>query len=254
MFTGIIEEMGRLQGRQGFPGGGAELVIAAGKILDDLKIGDSVAVNGVCLTAVQLGRGTFTVQVMPETLRKTNLARLEPGQGVNLERALALGDRLGGHLVSGHVDGTGTLVRRAKEGNAELLYFRAPPEILRYIIAKGSIAVDGVSLTVAALQEDGFSVSLIPHTAAVTTLGYKKPGDAVNLETDLIGSYTGKLLQPHHAAAEPRGKGSPPIPAGTRVYLKEVIPGVKQRMQSPLKKPWRFETGRMIVTDDETAK
>lgn len=207
MFTGIIEEMGRLQGRQGFPGGGAELVIAAGKILDDLKIGDSVAVNGVCLTAVQLGRGTFTVQVMPETLRKTDLARLEPGQGVNLERALALGDRLGGHLVSGHVDGTGTLVRRAKEGNAELLYFRAPPEILRYIIAKGSIAVDGVSLTVAALQEDGFSVSLIPHTAAVTTLGYKKPGDAVNLETDLIGKYVEKLLQPYHAAAEPERQG-----------------------------------------------
>ena len=134
MFTGIIEEMGRLQGRQGFPGGGAELVIAAGKILDDLKIGDSVAVNGVCLTAVQLGRGTFTVQVMPETLRKTDLARLEPGQGVNLERALALGDRLGGHLVSGHVDAPACW-SGAQKRVMQSFYFRAP-EILRYIIAK----------------------------------------------------------------------------------------------------------------------
>lgn len=203
MFTGIVEEMGRLQGRQGSRLGGAELNIAARMILDDLKIGDSVAVNGVCLTAVQLGQGSFTAQVMPETLRKTNLYLLEPGQRVNLERALALGGRLGGHLVSGHVDGTGTLVRRLNEGNAVVLYFRAPPEILRYIIAKGSIAIDGVSLTVAGLEEDGFSVSLIPHTAAETTLGDKKPGDLVNLETDLIGKYVEKLLQPYRTAGEP---------------------------------------------------
>ncbi|MEW5785010.1 MAG: riboflavin synthase [Bacillota bacterium] len=202
MFTGIVEELGRLQSRQGSREG-VDLTISARLILEDLKIGDSVAVNGVCLTAVQTGRDSFTAQVMPETLRKTDLIALLPGQHVNLERALALGGRLGGHLVSGHIDGTGTLERRRTEGNALIIHFRAPPEILRYVISKGSIAVDGISLTVAGVDQDGFSVSLIPHTAAETTLGRKQPGAMVNLECDLIGKYVEKLLQPHTAGGRP---------------------------------------------------
>ncbi len=205
MFTGIVEEMGRLKAREG-SARGATLVIAAQKVLEGLKIGDSIAVNGVCLTATSFDRSSFTAQVMPETLRKTDLESLSPGQPVNLERALALGDRLGGHLVSGHVDGTGILSWRRPEGNAVIVFIQASPELLRYIIPKGSVAVDGVSLTVASVDRKGFSVSLIPHTAAVTTLGQKQPGAVVNIETDLIGKYVEKLLQPYRAAEAPPGE------------------------------------------------
>lgn len=205
MFTGLVEEMGRLKAREGSREGAA-LVITALKVLDDLKIGDSIAVNGVCLTVTALGRDSFTAQVMPETLRKTDLAFLTPGRPVNLERALVLGGRLGGHLVSGHIDGTGILARHRPEGNAVILYFDAPAALLKYIIPKGSIAVDGVSLTVAAVDESGFSVSLIPHTAAETTLGSKSAGAVVNIETDLVGKYVEKLLQPY-TAGEDAGRG-----------------------------------------------
>jgi riboflavin synthase len=201
MFTGIVEEMGRFKSREGSREGFA-LVIAASKVLEGLKIGDSIAVNGVCLTVTAYDFGGFTAQVMPETLRKTDLATLAPGAPLNLERALPLGGRLGGHLVSGHIDGTAVLARRRSEGNAVILHFQAPAGLLRYIIPKGSVAVDGVSLTVAGVEGSGFSVSLIPHTAAQTTLGQKHPGAAVNLEVDLIGKYVEKLLQPYQPGAK----------------------------------------------------
>ncbi len=201
MFTGIVEEIGHLKSRTG-SGGGAQLVIQAEKVLADLQIGDSIAVNGVCLTATAIDRGSFTAAVMPETLRKTNLHELVPGQPVNLERALALGERLGGHLVSGHIDGLGILERRFREGNALIFYFQAPPVLLRYVIPKGSIALDGVSLTVAAVEDTRFSVSLIPHTAEKTILGGKQAGRTVNLEVDMIGKYVEKLLQPYQAGSQ----------------------------------------------------
>lgn len=200
MFTGIVEEMGHLKTRDG-SAKGANLIISAEKVLEGLKLGDSIAVNGVCLTVTSFNKSSFTAQVMPETLRKTDLISLAPGHPVNLERALALGSRLGGHLVSGHADGIGTLAWRRPEGSAVIIYFKAAPALLRYIIPRGSVAVDGISLTVAMLDQNGFSVSLIPHTAASTTLGHKQPGDRVNLETDLIGKYVERLLQPYAGQA-----------------------------------------------------
>lgn len=206
MFTGIVEEMGRLKARDG-SAQGANLIITAKKVLEGLKLGDSIAVNGICLTVTGFDRSSFTAQVMPETLRKTDLISLAPGHPVNLERALALGQRLGGHLVSGHADGTGTLAWRRPEGNAVIIYFKASPALRRYIIPRGSVAVDGISLTVAMMDQNGFSVSLIPHTAAVTTLGQKQPGAKVNLETDIIGKYVERLLQPY-AADQVRAEGN----------------------------------------------
>lgn len=196
MFTGLVEEIGRLQARESFRGG-ARLAISAGQLLEDLAIGDSVAVNGVCLTVTELSAGVFSAVVSPETLRKSNLGTVSAGDPLNLERALPLGGRLGGHLVSGHVDATGTLARRYTEGNSIMMHFKAPEELHRYLVAKGSIAVDGVSLTIAALESGGFSVSLIPHSADRTTLGRKNRGDRVNLEVDLIGKYIEKLLTPY---------------------------------------------------------
>ena len=176
MFTGIIEEVGTLRSvRRGAHS--AVLTIGASRVLSDLKIGDSVAVNGVCLTATRLLPDGFTADVMHETLNRSSLGTLGPGSPVNLERAMAAGGRFGGHIVSGHIDGTGTI--------------RA---LLKYIVEKGSIAIDGISLTVAAVDETSFSVSVIPHTAANTILGTKRPGDTVNLETDLIDIYVEKLL------------------------------------------------------------
>ncbi|HHW73666.1 MAG TPA: riboflavin synthase [Firmicutes bacterium] len=196
MFTGLVEEIGRLQRRESFQGG-LRLVISAGQILEDLAIGDSVAVNGVCLTVTELSSGRFAAAVAPETLRRSNLGQASPGDPLNLERALPLGGRLGGHFVSGHVDATGILAQRRTEGNAIVIYFTAPAELHRYLIPKGSIAVDGVSLTIAALDREGFSVSLIPHSAEKTTLGQKKRGDPVNLEVDMIGKYIERLLAPY---------------------------------------------------------
>jgi len=193
MFTGIIEEIGTVKSLV-VRSESAKLQIAARKVLADVRLGDSIAVNGVCLTVISFSPQEFTADVMPETLRKTNLVELKPGQVVNLERALALGGRLGGHLVSGHVDGTGRIRDRRLEENAVVVWIAAAREVLRLVVPKGSITVDGISLTVVDVSHDAFSVSLIPHTAAQTTLGHKVPGELVNLENDLIGKYVERLL------------------------------------------------------------
>ncbi|MFZ5646521.1 MAG: riboflavin synthase [Bacillota bacterium] len=193
MFTGLVEELGFVRGvARGADS--ARIHIDARKILDGMKMGDSIAVNGVCLTSVEFDRGHFSADVMAETLSKTNLAFLKPGDRVNLERALRLGDRLGGHLVSGHVDGVGTITRREKHDIATLITISAPPQVMKYIIKKGSVAIDGTSLTVVDFSEGSFQVSLIPHTAHMTTLGFKKVGDSVNLEGDLVGKYIERLI------------------------------------------------------------
>ena len=163
-------------------------------MLEDVHLGDSIAVNGVCLTVTDFTAGSFGVDVMAETLNRSNLGKLNPGEKVNLERALRLSDRLGGHLVSGHIDGVGTIIRDSQEDLARILEISAPPNVLRYTIEKGSIAVDGTSLTVVTVGERSFTVSLIPHTRGLTTLGHKKVGHTVNLEADLIGKYVERLL------------------------------------------------------------
>lgn len=192
MFTGIVEELGKISGRQQSKDS-IVLIIKGEKVMPGLKEGDSVAVNGVCLTVAQVFSTAFNADVMPETLRKTNLNELKNGEKVNLERALPVGGRLGGHFVSGHIDATGKILAQKREGNALLQKISAPAEVMRYLIPKGSIAVDGISLTVVEVEEGSFSVSLIPHTAKFTTLGYKKPGDKVNLEADLLGKYVQKF-------------------------------------------------------------
>ena len=203
MFTGIVEEMGVLRSvRRGAHS--AVLSIGAETVLSDLKIGDSVAVNGVCLTATTVDAGGFTADVMHETLNRSSLGALVPGSPVSLERAMAANGRFGGHMVAGHIDGTGTITARRQDDNAVWYTVSAAPSLLRYIVEKGSIAIDGISLTVASVAADRFSVSVIPHTAAVTVLGRKRPGDIVNLETDIIGKYVEKLLRP---AADTAPKG-----------------------------------------------
>ncbi|HPZ43438.1 MAG TPA: riboflavin synthase [Bacillota bacterium] len=193
MFTGIVEELGLVRAvRSGAES--ARLIIEAKKVLEDIKLGDSIAVNGVCLTAVSIGAGVWAADVMVETLKKSNLGALKAGDRVNLERALRLSDRLGGHLVSGHIDGVGMITKLEKRDIATLMTIRAPAEVMRYIIRKGSVAIDGVSLTVVDFNPETFQVSLIPHTAHLTTLGFKGEGDTVNLEGDLIGKYVEKLL------------------------------------------------------------
>ncbi|MBC9783335.1 riboflavin synthase [Heliobacterium chlorum] len=193
MFTGIVEELGVMRAiRRGARS--AQLVIEAKKVVEDVKLGDSIAVNGVCLTVVEFdGRG-FTADVMAETLQRTSLSELQPGHRVNLERALRLSDRLGGHIVSGHVDAVGIIRKQTRVDIAVVTEISAPPELLRYVIPKGSIAIDGISLTVVDLLEQSFTVSLIPHTAGLTTLGLKKIGEKVNLEADVIGKYVERLL------------------------------------------------------------
>ena len=194
MFSGIVEEMGVVKSLvRGLAG--ARLSILAGAVLKDLRLGESVSVSGACLTAAEIGETDFAVDVSVETLDVTTLGTLTAGAAVNLERALKLNDRLGGHLVTGHVDGTGILRERTQTGNTLLLTFEVPEPILRYCISKGSITADGVSLTINSVSENGVSVAIIPHTAKVTTLGMKQPGDAVNLESDLIGKYVERLLQ-----------------------------------------------------------
>lgn len=205
MFSGIIEELGRVGAIQSTPEG-ARIKIEAGAMLKDLKMGESIAVNGTCLTVVAWGENYFEADISPETLRRTNLGELSEGDGCNLERALALGDRLGGHMVSGHVDGVGRLREKRPDGDSVWVTVDAPPEVMRYIVEKGSVAVDGISLTVAALDETSFSVAIIPHTGERTTLLEKVPGAAVNLEADLIGKYVEKLLGPHQNAEEAREK------------------------------------------------
>ena len=194
MFTGIVEELGRV--RSILPNaGGARIDIDATDVLDDATIGASIAVNGCCLTIVELGDGHWAADAVVETLARTNLGDLVPGDPVNLERPVRLTDRLGGHLVQGHVDSTGTVRAREPQPDAsEVFRFDAPEEVLRYVVHKGSITVDGISLTVAAVHDDGFQVAVIPHTLAVTTLGARMSGARVNLEVDLIAKYVERLL------------------------------------------------------------
>lgn len=193
MFTGLVAELGTVQGlaRQGES---YHLTVSAAKVMANLKIGDSVAVNGACLTVVRLDGGAFTADVMPETVRLTNIGQLRVGDKVNLERTLRLCDGLDGHIVSGHVEGQGVIAARRPEGIAMVVTISAPPELLKYIIKKGSVAIDGISLTVTQTTDTDFSVSLIPHTAKETTLGFKDVGDRVNLETDIIGKYVERML------------------------------------------------------------
>ena len=181
----------------------AVIAIRAEHILSDLKIGDSVAVNGVCLTATGLTGHGFTADVMHETLDRSALAGLGPGSRVNLERAMAANGRFGGHIVAGHVDGVGTIAAIEQDDNAIWFTITAPAQVLRYVVEKGSIAMDGISLTVARVETDRFAVSVIPHTAAVTLLGQRRTGDRVNLESDLVGKYVERLLRP---APEEKGQ------------------------------------------------
>lgn len=195
MFTGLIEEKGFIR-RINSSAEGTGLVVGAEKVISDLKIGDSIAVSGPCLTVTAAGKDSFTAWAMPETIKKTNLASLTAGQAVNLERALALGDRLGGHLVSGHIDAVIYLTGRREQGGAYILDFDLPESLGRYVISKGSVALDGVSLTVIEAGSGGFSVGLIPQTASETTMGRLQIGAAVNLEVDMIGKYVEKMLLP----------------------------------------------------------
>lgn len=193
MFTGIIEEVGRiLQIHSG--AASIRLTVSAQKILEDVRIGDSIAVNGTCLTVTEHTDKSFSADVMPESVRKTSLRELKTGSPVNLERALQLSSRLGGHIVSGHIDGTGEILNKKPEDNAIIVTIGAGRELLRYIVKKGSVAIDGISLTVVDADNEKFSVSLIPHTASITTIGQKRNGAAVNIETDIIGKYIEKLL------------------------------------------------------------
>lgn len=193
MFTGIIEELGRLESLQR-GAQSAALRIAASTVLDGVQLGDSIAVNGVCLTVTSFDAKSFTADVMHETLRRSALGSLRAGSAVNLERAMAANGRFGGHIVSGHIDGVGTVTQVRRDDNAIWYRIRCPAELLRYIIEKGSIAIDGISLTVASLGKQDFSVSVIPHTAAHTTLSQRRAGDTVNLENDCIGKYVERLL------------------------------------------------------------
>lgn len=195
MFTGIIEEIGRVASLRG-----AELTIHASTIVEDLAEGDSIAVNGACLTAVAFDKTEFRVQVSPETFEKTTLGGLKPGEGVNLERAMLPSRRFGGHFVQGHVDGVGEVVGVEDQGEFQLWRFRAPRDVARYLIPKGSVAIDGISLTVVDPVADRFSVAIIPATLQKTVLASRKPGDPVNLEADMIGKHIYHFM--HHGKKE----------------------------------------------------
>ena len=195
MFTGIIEEKGVIKSIK-TGGRSARIVISAVKILEDMKVGDSINTDGVCLTVTEFSPTSFTVDVMPETMLRSTFGKLKPGSHVNLERALLLSDRLGGHLVNGHIDGTGIISRIRKDENAVWLSITAENPILRYIVEKGSVAIDGISLTVVNVDRHSFEVSVIPHTQAETTILTKKTGNAVNIECDIIGKYVEKLGSP----------------------------------------------------------
>lgn len=193
MFTGLIEERGQLVNVLDY-GNSFKMTIAADKVLKDISIGDSIATNGVCLTVTEFDDSSFTVDVMPETLRTSSLSKLTRGDYVNLERAMQLGGRLGGHMVSGHIDGTGKIIQIYDEGNARVFVLSADKNILKYIVKKGSIAIDGASLTVFDIDDRSFSVSIIPHTMEETVLEFKTIGSTVNLENDMVGKYVEKLL------------------------------------------------------------
>ncbi len=204
MFTGLIQDLGKIHSLEP-RGGGIQLGISTQLNLSTVKIGDSISVDGVCLTVVRLSTRTFTGEVSPETLQKTTLSAAKVGQRVNLEMALRMSDPLGGHLVSGHVDGTGEIAEVVREGNSFRYRFRVTPEIGRYLVEKGSVAVDGISLTVVDCRDQEFSVSVLPYTAEKTTLGEKKPGDRVNLENDIIAKYVEKFLRQQDRPAHSPG-------------------------------------------------
>ena len=194
MFTGIIEELGQVRANDRHADG-ARLQVGCTTVLGDATIGASIAVNGCCLTVVDIADGTWTADVQPESVERTTLGRLAPGDPVNLERPVRLADRLGGHLVQGHVDAVGTVTARVPEADGSTrLTIRVPDLLGRYIVEKGSVTVDGVSLTVTDTRGDEFGLALIPHTLAVTTFGVRQPGDAVNLEADVIAKYVERLL------------------------------------------------------------
>lgn len=195
MFTGIIEEVGTVKEVQ-YAGNNSFIKVKTEKILEDVHIGDSIAVNGVCLTVTSYDNGIFRADVMNETLSRSSLGSLKNGSPVNLERAMSANGRFGGHIVSGHIDGTGIISAIRNDGIAIWYTINTVPEIMHYIIEKGSIAIDGISLTVAKVSENDFSVSIIPHTAQQTILSYKKVGDIVNLENDIVGKYIEKFTRP----------------------------------------------------------
>ncbi len=193
MFTGIIEEVGVIRSiRMG--ANSAVITIQADKVMEDIHIGDSISMNGVCLTVTSFDEHSYSVDIMHESLKRTNLGLMKSGSRVNLERAMPAYGRFGGHIVAGHVDGTGRITSMKKDDNAVWIHIDTEPSVLKYIVEKGSIAIDGISLTVAAVDDRSFSVSVIPHTGANTTLLDKRPGETVNLETDMIGKYVEKLL------------------------------------------------------------
>lgn len=214
MFTGIVEEIGVVKALESSLAG-TRLAILASTVMETLTVGASVSVNGACLTVVAVGDREFSAEVSRETLSITALGRLITSAPVNLERALKINERIDGHLVSGHVDGVGTLTSRRQEGNGIVLRIEAPKEVLRYCVPKGSITVDGASLTINELNDRSFGVAIIPHTAKMTTLGVKQAGETVNLEADLIGKYVERLLQE-------RGDLPPKLaPAIDREYLQK---------------------------------
>ncbi|MCR5421051.1 MAG: riboflavin synthase [Lachnospiraceae bacterium] len=194
MFTGIIEELGIVKDIK-MTGSSGILRIEASEVLKETKIGDSIAVNGVCLTVVSMSESSFLADVMPETVRRSSLSRVRRGDKVNLERAMAANGRFGGHIVSGHIDGMGTIVEYRNEGNAIWVTITADYDIMKFIVEKGSIAIDGISLTVAKVEESFFMVSVIPHTGSKTTLLNKHKGDVVNLENDIVGKYVASFLE-----------------------------------------------------------
>jgi len=189
VFTGIVEEVGKVKAAVG-----GKLAISAATVLQETKKGDSIAVNGVCLTATEISSGAFSMDVMPETLRRSNLGSLRPGDPVHLERALAWGGRIGGHLVQGHIDGKGRLISATPENEALRLRFEAPKDIMRYVVGKGFIAVDGVSLTVTERDATSFEVSLVAYTLHNTGLGQRRPGYEANLEVDILAKYVEQLM------------------------------------------------------------
>lgn len=202
MFTGIIEEIGTIKEIRVLQHS-AVVSVSADRVLDGTDIGDSIAVNGVCLTVTAIGDRYFSADATPETISRTSLGFMERGDRVNLERALSADGRFGGHIVMGHVDGRGKVSGIRRDGNSVLLSIEACPDLMRYIMMKGSVAVDGISLTVAGTSSSGFTVAVIPHTADVTTVRYMRNGDSVNLETDIVGKYVEKLILP-----EASGKNS----------------------------------------------
>ena len=216
MFTGIIEETGTVR-HVSLSGNSGRIQIGAELVLSGTRPGDSIAVNGVCLTVTTMDTKSFTADVMAETLRRSNLGQLKAGDLVNLERAMPADGRFGGHIVSGHIDGTGTIAALEQEGNATWVYVRTSPDILALIVEKGSIAIDGISLTVAQVGAEDFAVSIIPHTSANTTLLRKRIGDTVNLENDIVGKYVQRLV----GQAQPQPQQQPHRSRITEEFLRE---------------------------------